>query len=64
MPLEAPLILPLPLPLAAGSGSHEGHMLVDVGSRKARCGWRKEKLGVRGIEREGGRNPRICIHWE
>jgi hypothetical protein len=30
-----------PLPLAAGSGSQEGHMLVDVGGSKARSGGKK-----------------------
>ena len=51
LPLEDPLVLfeaPLawPLPLAAGSGSHEGHMLVDVGGWKATSGGEK-KLEVR-----------------
>jgi hypothetical protein len=47
VPVEAPLAWPLPL--AAGSGSHEGHMLVGV-RWKASCVGRKEKMEKRGIE--------------
>jgi len=51
VPFEAPLAGPLPL--AAGSGSHEGHMLVGVSSSGV-VGLGKERLEVRAIQRAAG----------